>query len=64
MEMTCPIQSSTASIPLKGKLGNQAYYPVNDAKNSALYVEYKKLAATEQKVIFNDRLGEYKYDGY
>ena len=34
---------------------------VNDAKNSLLYSEYKKLADEENKVIFGGRLGEYKY---
>ena len=43
------------------KLGDEPYYPVNDAKNSALYAEYKKLAETENNVIFGGRLGEYKY---
>ena len=43
------------------KPGDEPYYPVNDAKNGALYAEYKKLAETESKVIFGGRLGEYKY---
>ena len=43
------------------KPGDEPYYPVNDAKNSLLYSEYKKLADTEGKVIFGGRLGEYKY---
>lgn len=43
------------------KLGDEPYYPVNDAKNGALYAEYKKLADAEEKVIFGGRLGEYKY---
>ena len=34
---------------------------MNDEKNSALYLEYKKLADAEEKVIFGGRLGEYKY---
>ncbi len=34
---------------------------MNDAKNSALYAEYRKLADAEKKVIFGGRLGEYKY---
>lgn len=37
------------------------YYPVNNEKNSKLYLEYKKLADAEKKVIFGGRLGEYKY---
>ena len=41
--------------------GDDPYYPVNDAKNSALYAEYKKLAAKEKNVVFGGRLGEYKY---
>lgn len=41
--------------------GDEPYYPVNDAKNSRLYSEYKKLADAESKVIFGGRLGEYKY---
>ena len=43
------------------KPGDEPYYPVNDAKNGALYAEYKKLADAETKVIFGGRLGEYKY---
>ena len=43
------------------KPGDEPYYPVNDAKNSLLYAEYKKLADAENKVIFGGRLGEYKY---
>ena len=34
---------------------------VNDAKNGALYAEYKQLADVEPGVIFGGRLGEYKY---
>lgn len=43
------------------KPGDEPYYPVNDAKNSALYEQYKALAQAERKVIFGGRLGEYKY---
>lgn len=43
------------------KPGDEPYYPVNDDKNTALYDEYKKLAAEEKNVIFGGRLGEYKY---
>ncbi len=41
--------------------GDEPYYPVNDAKNSALYERYRELADREEKVIFGGRLGEYKY---
>lgn len=43
------------------KPGDEPYYPVNDAKNGALYQQYKELADKEPKVIFGGRLGEYKY---
>ena len=43
------------------KPGDEPYYPVNDAKNGALYAEYAKLADQETNVIFGGRLGEYKY---
>ena len=43
------------------KPGDEPYYPVNDARNGALYQQYKRLADAEEKVIFGGRLGEYKY---
>lgn len=43
------------------KVGDEPYYPVNDAKNGALYSQYKELAAAEKNVIFGGRLGEYRY---
>ena len=42
-------------------IGNEPYYPVNDEKNSELYLRYKKLAEKEKNVIFGGRLGMYKY---
>ena len=43
------------------RLGDEPYYPVNDARNNALYKQYKALAEQERKVIFGGRLGAYKY---
>ncbi len=43
------------------QVGMEPYYPVNDAKNSELYAEYKKLAEAEKNVIFGGRLGHYQY---
>ena len=43
------------------KPGDEPYYPVNDEKNSKLYMEYKRLANHEKNTIFGGRLGEYKY---
>ena len=41
--------------------GDEPYYPVNDAANTALYERYRELAAGEEKVVFGGRLGEYRY---
>ena len=43
------------------KLGDEPYYPVNDAKNSELYAKYAALAKADKKVHFGGRLGQYKY---
>jgi len=43
------------------KVGDEPYYPVNDAENNELYAGYRKLAEGERNVIFGGRLGEYKY---
>ena len=42
-------------------VGKEPYYPVNDARNAALYEKYRALAATRPDVIFGGRLGQYKY---
>lgn len=43
------------------KRGDEAYYPINDDTNNALYQQYKLLGDKEGKVIFGGRLGEYRY---
>ena len=43
------------------KQGMEPYYPVNDARNAALYEQYKALAEKEKNVYFGGRLAEYKY---
>ena len=42
-------------------MGDEPYYPVNDAKNGELYKKYRALADKETKITFGGRLGEYKY---
>ena len=42
-------------------IGDEPYYPVNDERNSNLYLKYKELADKEETVLFGGRLGEYKY---
>ncbi len=39
----------------------EPYYPVNNDKNTNLYLKYKDLANKEKNVIFGGRLGDYKY---
>ena len=43
------------------KPGDEPYYPVNDARNAALYARYRELAAAEPHTIFGGRLAEYRY---
>ena len=43
------------------KPGMEPYYPVNDAKNQALFAKYKALGEEQKNIIFGGRLGEYKY---
>lgn len=43
------------------KPGDDPYYPVNDSRNSDLYIQYRELAYGEEKTLFGGRLGEYRY---
>lgn len=45
----------------KWEKGSEPFYPINDAKNDALYRAYRRLAEKENNVIFGGRLGEYRY---
>ncbi|KQX15660.1 UDP-galactopyranose mutase [Flavobacterium sp. Root420] len=51
----------TKEYPQEWNPSNEAFYPINDAKNQGLYEEYKKLSLKEENVIFGGRLSEYKY---
>ena len=42
-------------------VGDEAYYPINNEKNSELYSKYKELASKNPKVHFGGRLGTYSY---
>lgn len=39
----------------------EPFYPVNNERNNALYLQYKALADAETDVLFGGRLAEYKY---
>ena len=56
-----PVTYITKEYPSEWKLGQEAYYPVNNEKNQKLYQKYAELADKEEKVIFGGRLGQYKY---
>lgn len=57
---TQPKTVISREYPSEWTEGMEPYYPVNDAKNQALYQQYAALAEKEN-VIFGGRLGEYKY---
>lgn len=52
----------TREYPATWHRGDEPYYPINDAKNNALYKQYVELAQKEtENVIFGGRLGQYRY---
>lgn len=42
----------TREYPADWKPGDEPYYPINDARNEALYEQYEELAAQEGSVVF------------
>ncbi len=58
---TQPITYITREYPAEWHPGEEAYYPVNDARNQALYADYAALAKKEDGTIFGGRLAEYRY---
>ena len=51
----------TKEYPKFWSKGEEAYYPMNDDKNSKLFNKYVDLSKKEDKVIFGGRLGMYRY---
>lgn len=51
----------TKEYPKSWVKGEEAYYPMNDDKNSELFNKYVELSKKEDKVIFGGRLGMYRY---
>lgn len=43
------------------KIGDEPYYPINDARNTQIYEKYKELSKKYPDIIFAGRLGEYRY---
>jgi UDP-galactopyranose mutase len=58
---TQPNTVISREYPSEWKAGSEPMYPINDAKNTALYQQYKELADKKLNVIFGGRLAEYKY---
>lgn len=50
----------TKEYPENWTAEKEAYYPINDEKNQAIYAQYKALEE-KSKTIFGGRLAEYKY---
>ncbi|WP_303912790.1 UDP-galactopyranose mutase [Bacteroides mediterraneensis] len=51
----------TYEYPDSYEPGKEPYYPVNDARNGAMYRQYRELAAQCESVLFGGRLGLYAY---
>lgn len=51
----------STEYPRPWKKGREAYYPVNDEKNTEILKKYQELAKNKENVIFGGRLGRYKY---
>lgn len=52
----------TREYPQEWNRDREAYYPVNDEKNTRMYAQYAKLARqNEDQFIFGGRLGQYRY---
>lgn len=51
----------TKEYPANWKIGDEAYYPINDDSNNNLFSKYQELARKEKNIIFGGRLGNYKY---
>ena len=61
-----PSQKSNKTVITKEysktwSVGDEAYYPINDQKNSELYQKYKELSLQYPNIHFGGRLGTYSY---
>ena len=56
-----PTTVISREYPAEWKPGDEPYYPINDRKNNDLAEAYRKLAASESRVIFGGRLCDYRY---
>ena len=58
---TQPQTIITREYPISWNRKEEAYYPINDTHNNALYLKYRALASQKNNFIFGGRLAEYSY---
>ncbi|PKK99729.1 MAG: UDP-galactopyranose mutase [Tenericutes bacterium HGW-Tenericutes-2] len=58
---TQPKTVITKEYPAQWTKDKEPYYPINDEKNSSIFMKYKEVMNNESKFIFGGRLAEYKY---
>ncbi|MFD2287613.1 UDP-galactopyranose mutase [Pedobacter petrophilus] len=51
----------TAEYPEEWTPEKEAYYPINDARNTKIFQQYNELARQEKYTLFGGRLATYKY---
>ena len=51
----------TTEYSRAGKKKDIPFYPINTKNNNEMYDRYKKLADTDNRILFGGRLAEYKY---
>lgn len=51
----------TKEYPQDWDKTKEAYYPINDEKNSSLFKKYKKESRKFENILFGGRLGNYQY---
>lgn len=56
-----PVTIVTREFPAETHDTNEPYYPINNDINNDRYSKYKKLATSQNKIIFGGRLAQYKY---
>lgn len=56
-----PLSVISREYSTEWREGMEPFYPVNDARNQAIYSKYRALADQESDTIFGGRLAEYKY---
>ncbi len=61
LKTECKNTIITKEYPATWTRGDEPYYPINNEKNDELYLKYRNLASSQDKVIFGGRLAEYKY---